>query len=252
LFGRGRTTTGTKMNSPAILRMMGNVGNKRVLDLACGEGYNSRILAGKGAEVVGVDFSRELIGLAERAERSEKLGVSYCVSDASDLGFRSGCFDAVMCAMALFDIERYEDAVSEVARVLKKDGRFVFSIIHPCFEYGDLVNGKPVAEWKCEEGKALHLEISRYFGTQRLEVVWDMKRLVKPFRTTSFHRTLTDYFRELRNSGFVVTGLVEPRATLDAAAKYPSLERHRRIPHSVIIEARKTSNTLARKHVRHE
>jgi ubiquinone/menaquinone biosynthesis C-methylase UbiE len=58
-------------------------------------------------------------------------------------------FDGATCSMALMDIERYEDTVSEVAGVLKKDGRFVFfSITHPCFEYGDTVGGEPISEWR--------------------------------------------------------------------------------------------------------
>ena len=236
-----------EMNNPAIFKVIGNVRNERVLDLACGEGYNTRILARKGAAVVGVDFSRELIGMAKQAEEKEKLGVRYRVSDAADLkDFESERFDVVTCAMALMDIERYEDAISEVARVLKKDGRFVFSITHPCFEYGGTVNGEPIAEWKyeeerkdCRERRALHLQINRYFGIIRYEVCWDMNRLVKPFRTTSFHRTLTDYFRALRKSGFVVTRLAEPKPMSKSVSKYPSLDKHRRIPHSIVIEATK-------------
>ncbi len=41
-----------EMNNPAIFKVIGNVRNERVLDLACGEGYNTRILARKGAAVV--------------------------------------------------------------------------------------------------------------------------------------------------------------------------------------------------------
>jgi hypothetical protein len=64
-----------------------------------------------------------------------------------------------------------------------------------------------------------------------------MKRLVKPFQTTSFHRTLTDYFQALYKSGFVVGRLVEPKPTLKGISEYPSLRKHTLIPHSIIIEA---------------
>jgi len=234
-----------EMNNPAALKMIGDVSGKHVLDLSCGEGYNTRILANVGAKVIGVDFSEKMIDLARQLEKRQNLGISYYVSDAADLKrFESKCFDVVTCLMALMDIKRYEDAISEVARVLKKNGRFVFSITHPCFEFGNTVRGEPIAEWKYEEGtknaaekKAVHLEIRRYFGITRCEVSWDMKRLVKPFRTTSFHRTLTDYFQALHKSGFVVTRLVEPKPTSKGVSKYPSLRKHTRIPHSIIIEA---------------
>jgi len=149
--------------------------------------------------------------------------------------------------MALMDIERYEDAISQVARVLKKDGRFVFSITHPCFEYGDAAVGGPIAEWKYEEGtenaperEAMHLEVRRYFGITKSRVSWDMKRIVRPFRTTSFHRTLTDYFQALYKSGLVVTRLVEPKPTSKGVSEHLSLRKHMIIPHSIIIEARRT------------
>jgi ubiquinone/menaquinone biosynthesis C-methylase UbiE len=236
-----------EMNNPAAFRMIGNVRNKRVLDLSCGEGSNTRILAKKGATIVGVDLSKEMIQLARQNEKKERLGIRYYVSDASDLKeLESECFDVVTCFMALMDIERYEEAISEVTRVLKKNGRFVFSITHPCFEFGDTVNGEPLAEWKYEEGtedtaerKAVHLEVRRYFGIVTCKVSWNMKRLVKPFQTTSFHRTLTDYFRALHKSGFVVTRLDEPKPTAKGASKYPSLRKHMLIPHSIVIEAKR-------------
>ena len=234
-----------EMNNPAALKMVGNVKDKHLLDLSCGEGYNTRILAKKGARVVGVDFSQRMIKLARQREKRDRLGIRYYVSDAADLKeLQSECFDVVTCFMALMDIERYEDAISQVARVLKKNGKFVFSITHPCFEYGDTVGGEPIAEWKYEEGKENaregkpgHLEIRRYFGITRCEVSWDMNRLVKPFQTTAFHRTLTDYFRALHKSGLVVTRLVEPKPTSRGVSEYPSLRKHVLIPHSIIIEA---------------
>ena len=237
-----------EMNNPATFKVIGNVRGRRVLDLSCGEGQNTRMLARRGARVVGVDFSERMIELARKMEKDERLGIRYYVSDAADLKvFEDGCFDVVTCFMALMDIERYEDAVSEVSRVLKKNGRFVFSITHPCFAYGDTAGGEPIAVWKYEEGtkdmaerEAVHLEIKRYFGISKCDVSWDMKRLVKPFRTTSFHRTLTDHFKALHKSGFVVARLVEPRPTVKGASRYPPLRKHMKIPHSIVIEAIRT------------
>jgi len=235
----------SEMNNPATFRIIGNVRGKRVLDLSCGEGYNTRILAKKGARVVGVDFSEKMVELARKREREERLDIAYRVADAVDLKeFKNGCFDVVTCTMALMDIERYEDAISEVARVLKKSGRFVFSITHPCFDFDGKTGGESMAEWKYEEGaentaekKALYLEVKNYFGFGKSKITWDMKRLAKPFKTTSFHRTLTDYFQALHKNGFVVTRLVEPKPTSKGAEKYPPLRKHMKIPHSIIIEA---------------
>jgi SAM-dependent methyltransferase len=194
---------------------------------------------------VGVDFSEKMINLAKKKEEEEGLGISYYVSNAVALKrFLSGYFDIVTCFMALMDVELYEDAISEVARVLMKNGRFVFSIPHPCFGWGVTTGGERIAEWKYEEGtektpeeKALHLEVERYFGVFRCEVLWTMKRLVKPFKTTSFHRTLTDYFQALYENKLFVARLVEPKPTVRGISKYPPLRKHTRIPHAIVIEA---------------
>jgi ubiquinone/menaquinone biosynthesis C-methylase UbiE len=235
-----------EMNNPAFFSYVGNVRGKQILDLACGEGSNARILARKGAKVVAVDFSKKMIELARQMEKEEKLGISYYVSDAANLKeFQSDCFDMVTCFMALMDVEDYEEAIREVARIMKKEGRFIFSITHPCFEWGiTTTNGQTIGDWKYEEGtentpkrKALHLEIKRHFGIVRCGNSWTMRRLVKPFRTTSFHRTLTDYFQALYENGLLVQRLVEPKPTAKGASRYPQLRKHRKIPMSIIIEA---------------
>jgi 2-polyprenyl-3-methyl-5-hydroxy-6-metoxy-1,4-benzoquinol methylase len=97
-----------ELNNPTAFRLIGNVKGKRVLDLACGEGCNTRILAKNGAIVVGVDFLERLIELARQKETEERLDITYYVSDAADLKeLPSNYFDLVTCFMALHDIEHY-------------------------------------------------------------------------------------------------------------------------------------------------
>jgi ubiquinone/menaquinone biosynthesis C-methylase UbiE len=234
-----------EMNNPAFLKLVGNVKGKKTLDLGCGEGSNTRILARRGAKIVGVDSSERLIEAASLLEKKEKLGIEYLTLDAAHLkGFSNNQFDVVTCSMALMDIENYQDAIRETARVLKKNGRFVFSIVHPCFEWGDVTSrGKHIGKWKYEEGtpdsseRTLHYETTRYFGRIRLKSHWDMNRLIRPFTTTSFHRTLTDYAQALFESGLLIRRLLEPKPTAKGILEYPQLRKHRKIPQAIIIEA---------------
>jgi len=213
------------LNNPAAFKLIGDIRGKLVLDLACGEGYNTRIMARKGAKPTGIDFSEKMIKLAKQEEVKETLGIDYHVADAADLKFLpSSHFDLVTCFMSLQDIENYERAISEVARVLRIRGRFVFSIPHPCFT-AIIVNGKKVSTTR------------RYFGTVRYPIQWQMERLVKPFDTTSFHRTLTDYFDALHRTKLFVSKLIEPRPTREALQKYPQLREVLVIPQSIIIES---------------
>ncbi|MBE0512766.1 class I SAM-dependent methyltransferase [Candidatus Bathyarchaeota archaeon] len=222
---KGKDHYRDELNNPATFRLIGDVRDRLVLDLACGEGYNTRILVRKGAKVTGIDFSEKLIELAKREEAKEKLGICYYVLDATDLEeFSSNHFDVVAYFMSLQDIENYKRAISEVARVLRNGGRFVFSVSHPCFET-IIVDGKRTSAAK------------RYFGIVKYPVQWKMERLVKPFTTTSFHRTLTDYFDALYKSKLVVSRLVEPRPTRKGLLKHPPLREVLVRPQSIIIES---------------
>jgi len=216
-----------ELNNPAAFKLIGNVEGQLVLDLACGEGYNTRMLARKGAKVTGVDFSTKLLELAKLEEAKEKLGIDYYASDAADLSkFPGNHFDLATCFMALQDIENYEKAISEVARVLKNKGRFVFSIPHPCFEV-IVENGNRISA------------AARYFGAATYPIQWKMERLLKPFKTTSFHRTLTEYFDALYTNGFLVRRLVEPQPTKKGLEVHPPLREVLLRPQSLIIESAK-------------
>lgn len=213
------------LNNPATFRLIGSVKGKAVLDLACGEGYNTRILARKGAKVIGVDSSKKLIALANAEEKKEPLGICYYRMSANRLnGMPKESFDLVTCFMALHDIQDYENAVAEVARVLKEGGRFVFSIPHPCFEKLNV--------------KGIRVNVAeRYFERIEHPIDWNMKRLTKPFKTVSFHRTLTDYSVALARNGLLMSRLVEPTPTQDAVRKHLNLEDELIRPQSIIFES---------------
>lgn len=222
---KGKDYYRDELNNPATFELIGNIEGQLVLDLACGEGYNTRILARKGATVTGVDISEKPIELAKQEEAKEKLGICYRVLDASNLEeFPSNRFDLVTCFMSLQDIEDYEQAISEVARVLKEHGRFIFSMPHPCFETMT-INRKRVRATE------------KYFGIVKYHLQWDMERLAKPFCTTSFHRTLTDYFDALHKNSLLVSRLVEPKPTREGLRKHSPMRQVLLIPQSVIVES---------------
>jgi len=124
--------------------------------------------------------------------------------------------------MAIMDIEHYDKAIGEIARVMKDEGRFVFSITHPCFEYST------------KSGKIE--ETARYFENRSERVPWEMKRLLRPFEITSFHRTLTDYSNALNRHGLLIRRLLEPKPTRKGPAKFPPLKQVLLRPHSIIFE----------------
>jgi SAM-dependent methyltransferase len=107
--------------------LLGNVAGRRVLDLGCGSGSNSVLLALRGAQVTGVDISTSLLSLAER--RLDVNGLAgqarFTVGSAHDLPLPSASFDVVF-GMAILHHLDLKLVASETRRVLKPGGRAIF------------------------------------------------------------------------------------------------------------------------------
>lgn len=111
-----------------FLQLVGDVRGKRVLDLACGEGFFSRRLKTLGAaSVVGVDISAEMIRLADQHERDDSHGIEFVCADVRDLG-DLGQFDIVVAAYLLHYAPNVDDLAimcRNIRRHLPDAGRFV-------------------------------------------------------------------------------------------------------------------------------
>ena len=118
----------THIERYTLLRLVGDVAGKAVIDLACGEGYYTRALRQQGAaRIVGVDLSRAMIGLAEAEEARQPLGVEYRIGDVRTLEV-PGEFDLAFAAYLLnyaHTAEELAQMCRAVARALRPGGRFV-------------------------------------------------------------------------------------------------------------------------------
>ncbi|MAG13854.1 MAG: hypothetical protein CMN78_04595 [Spirochaetales bacterium] len=84
-----------------LVSMLGEITGKHICDLACGQGLLTHELASRGASVVGIDISDELIGIARRNEEMDPAGVTYHIDDAETLAsVDDACFDGVVCNLA--------------------------------------------------------------------------------------------------------------------------------------------------------
>ncbi|HEX2112351.1 MAG TPA: class I SAM-dependent methyltransferase [Gaiellaceae bacterium] len=101
------------------------VAGKRVLDLGCGEGYGTALLAETAREVVGVDYSPVAIDHARRSYAREN--VRFVVADATALDDSLGHFDVVTCFEVVEHVERDDRLFAGVARVLRPGGTLVLS-----------------------------------------------------------------------------------------------------------------------------
>jgi SAM-dependent methyltransferase len=105
-----------------VLRLNPQPG-ERVLDLATGTGWTSRLVAGRGARVIGVDIAGDLITAARERAQMEGLDIEYRLGDAESLPFAEGEFDAVVSTCGIMFASRPEAAAAAVAGVTRKGGR---------------------------------------------------------------------------------------------------------------------------------
>lgn len=108
--------------------ILGDITGKSVLDLACGEGFYSRLLRLRGASrVVGMDVSQKMVELARAAEAEMPLDIEYVVGDAR--AFRTTEIFDVVTASYLLNYAQTEEQLAEMGRTiaaaLKPGGLFV-------------------------------------------------------------------------------------------------------------------------------
>ena len=94
------------------------------LDIASGPGYVAAAAAKRGATVLGVDFSAAMVAHA----RHLQPGVEFREGDAEALPCGNGLFDAAAMNFAILHLGQPEKALYEAHRVLRKGGRFAFSV----------------------------------------------------------------------------------------------------------------------------
>jgi SAM-dependent methyltransferase len=110
-----------------VRRLMPRPGEK-ILDLATGTGWTSRVVARRGAEVTGVDIAGDLVAAAIERAKAEGLNIKYQIGDAESLPFADGEFDAVISTCGIMFATRPEAAAAELARVCRKGGRIALTI----------------------------------------------------------------------------------------------------------------------------
>lgn len=191
-----------------------------VLDIGCGDGQVARLARSLGAEVVvGVDPTWNQISIA--AERGGGVHVARAGADA--LPFRSGSFDAAVACLVFEHIRSVDEAIAEVARVLRPGGRFCFFLNHPLLQtpgsgwIDDQILDPPEQYWRI--GPYLIEEES----IEEVE-----KDVFIPF----IHRPLSRYVNALIGNGLLIERMSEPApppgflrraAEYEAAATIPRL-----------------------------
>tara|TARA_B100002051_G_scaffold256989_1_gene273975 strand:+ start:255 stop:941 length:687 start_codon:yes stop_codon:yes gene_type:complete len=114
------------MEKQALVKMIkfsGNIDDSIILDIGCGEGFLLRMVK-KAKKIVGIDMSRTAIKRA----KSLSDNIEYHIGDASNMPFEDNSFDIIFSSEVLEHVLEPEKVFKEICRILKPNGRFVFSV----------------------------------------------------------------------------------------------------------------------------
>jgi len=192
------------------LEFVGNIRGQRVLDLGCGTGRYCVLLAERGASVVGIDPSSEMLEHARRKYTPARQ-FELCHGTIEEVSLPSEHFDLVLSALTLGHIPELEPTFAAAVRLLKKGGRMVISDAHPYWP----VSGHDYTEFFDQAGQEYRIPI--------------------------YPHLFEEYWHLCRKFRLVVEDIREPVIDDWLIERFPSLEGRRGVPLAVVLKLAKCS-----------
>lgn len=211
----------------ALRDMLPDFAGKRVLDIGCGFGWHCIYAAEQGAaRVVGTDISERMLAVAR--ERTPGPNVEYRRVAMEDLDDPAASYDVVLSSLAFHYTPDFRAVCGNIHRMLADGGDFVFSAEHPVF-----TSAGPQDWMYGTGGQRICWPVDRYFEEGAREASFLGERVTK------YHRTLSSYLSALLDTGFAITGLVEPLPDPELLARLPELADELRRPMMLLVSAKK-------------
>src|SRR5260221_1336713 len=194
--------------APAIMEMLRSCDTRRFLDVGCGTGELTHLVAPTAKEVVGVDISARSVEIA-RQHNAAFRNVTFAVKNIEQihLGGAEERFTVVVAAMTLMTVPDLKRAVAGLASALIPGGSVVATITHPCFwpSYW----GYNAAPWFAYE-KEIFIEAPFRISLETIDRV-----------TTHIHRPLTMYLNVAAENGLSLDAVRELMPPPHAVNLYP-------------------------------
>lgn len=231
---------------PALIDHMGEVAEKKIIDIGCGNGHISRMLNEHGAIVTGVDNSSAMIQIC----RGYNDSIKYENLDITEAPVFTQLFDWAIFSNSLQSILNYEMAIKNTYHLLINRGELMIVIKHPCFHPAN-----PELGWtlQYEDGEirnsgnglnSLMKEKRNYTGQYyKMDNYYSrddyLRKWFNSFSQT-YTRTIEDYVMTIISNNFELLGIYEPKPIEEGYNEQPQLyELLQRIPNFLVIHAKK-------------
>jgi len=206
-----------KLLFPTIIKHLGDLRGKRVLDGGCGDGLLTEILEQEGAEVVGVDASEKMIEAARQRKRAKDLKAEFILAPIEQEELvPSKSFDVVVVNMVFQEMIGVRSAFRGLLNYLKPGGQIVVSVLHPCFDMNDSQrtslgnlarHGTDSGRWEFDI-YAPYTEIRRY----------ERNYTFSEHPIAYYFRPLQYYMSLFTNNRVRITGFYEPTLSKEDAS----------------------------------
>ena len=195
----GEDTFQSRVILPNLMRLLAPQPKEKVLDLACGQGFFSAVLAERDCAVTGVDLAAELIAAAKKRVPKAK----FVCGTAADLSFlKDASQDVALCVLALQNIREARQAIAETSRVLKPGGRFAIVLNHPCFRI------PRATSWGWDRDERQYRRVDAYLSESHANIEMHPGQDAS-ITTVSYHRPLQFWIKSLGREGFGVVAMEE-------------------------------------------
>lgn len=186
-----------------------------VLDAGCAAGWYTFELVNRGADVVSIDISPEMVNSTLR--RVGSTAKVLCLDLENKLHFEDDSFDFIVSSLSLHYLKDWSYTFSEFQRILKHEGSLLFSVHHPFTDIRLLEN-------------------ANYYSTELIVDEWNKEG--KLYEVPFYRRPLNEILNKTVNY-FSIEKVIEPLPTIKFKQQAPeSYERLMKNPQFLIIKAR--------------
>lgn len=206
-----------------------------IVDVGTGEGQVARALRASGHQVVGFDPIESQVRLAKQRATSAQTGTAFLRAAAAAVPLATDTADHAVACLVFEHIDDLEDAVSEVARIVRPGGSFLLLLNHPLLQ-------TPGSGWiddQIIEPPEQYWRIGPYLAEGA--TVEEVQRGV---HIRFVHRPLSRYLNTLVSSGFDLVEMLEPPPPSSFLAQAAEYDDASSIPRLLVLKLQRRCNQV--------